>query len=128
MPTAQEKLVLARHHLAKIQPDTEDLDDLSIYGLYCLEAAVEAAALHVQIKITKRHYEKARVADELHTQHGLPDVSDLLFDLNDSRKAVAYGDVEAPDLENEEVVSEIERYVKAVEELVGKVDRPRLIN
>ena len=55
-------------------------------------------------------------------QHGLPDVSDLLVDLNDSRKAVAYGDVEAPDLDNEDVVNEIERYVKAVGELVGMVD------
>lgn len=122
MPTVQEKLLLARRHLAKIQPDPEDLDDLSIYGLYCLEAAVEAAALHVEIEITKQHWEKVKVAHELHTRHGLPDVSDLLIDLNDSRKAVAYGDVEAPDLENEDVVSEIERYVKAVGELVEMVD------
>ena len=122
MPTVQEKLELARRHLARIQPDPEDLDDLSIYGLYCLEAAVEAAALHVEIEITKQHWEKVKVAHELHTQHGLPDVSDLLFDLNVSRKAVAYGDVEAPDLENEDVVGQIERYVEAVEELVGMVD------
>ena len=122
MPTVQEKLVLARRHLAKTLSDPSDLDDLSIYGLYCLEAAVEAAALHVKLKVTKQHWEKVKVAYELHTQHGLPDVSDLLVDLNDSRKAVAYGDVEAPDLENEDVVGQIERYVEAVEELVGMVD------
>ncbi len=122
MPTVQEKLELARCHLARIQLDPEGLDDLSIYGLYCLEAAVEAAALHVQIKMTKQHWEKANVAYALHTQHGLPDIYDLLNDLNDSRKAVAYGDVEAPDLDNEDVVNEIERYVKAVGELVGMVD------
>ena len=66
MPTVQEKLELARRHLAKIQPDPEGLDDLSIYGLYCLEAAVEAAALHVGIKITKQHWEKVKVAHELY--------------------------------------------------------------
>ena len=98
MPTVQEKLMLARRHLAKIQPEPVDLDDLSIYGLYCIEAAVEAAALYVQIRTTRRHWEKANVALELHKLHGLPDVSELLVDLNDSRKAVAYGDVEAPDL------------------------------
>ena len=123
MPTVQEKLVLARRHLAKTLLDPSDLDDLSIYGLYCLEAAVEAAALHVEIEITKQHWEKVNVAQELHTQHGLPDIYDLLNDLNVSRKAVAYGDVEAPELEEEDVVSQIERYVEAVEEFVEKVGR-----
>ena len=128
MSARKEKLALARDHLARIQADPEDLDDLSIYGLYCLEAAVEAAALHVQIKVTKQHWEKANVALELHTQHGLPDIYDLLNDLNDGRKAVAYGDVEAPDFEDRDVAIEIERYVKAVEELVDSDDGQRLFN
>ncbi|MYD50839.1 MAG: hypothetical protein F4W93_05065 [Dehalococcoidia bacterium] len=128
MPTVQEKLMLARRHLARIQLDPEDLDDLSIYGLYCLEAAVEAAALHVQIKVTKQHWEKANVAHELHTQHGLPGIYDLLNDLNDSRKAVAYGDVEAADFEDRDVAIEIERYVEAVEELVDSDDGQSLFN
>ena len=108
--------------------DPLDLDDLSLYGFYCLEAAVEAAGIHVGIETTRRHWEKANVTRELHKQHGLPDIFDLLIDLNDSRKAVAYGDIEAPELEEEDVVSQIERYVEAVEEFVEKVGRPRLIN
>ena len=128
MPTVLEKLELARRHLARVLQDPEDLDDLSFYGLYCLEAAVEAAALHLQIKVTKQHWVKANVASDLHTQHGLPDIYDLLSDLNDSRKAVAYGDVDAPDFEDRDVAIEIERYVEAVEELVDSDDGQRLFN
>ena len=124
MPTAREKLNLARRHLNRVRlagSDTQDVDDLSLYGFYCLEAAVEAAALHVGMKTTKRHWEKANVARELHRRYGIPDVSNLLRDLNDARKAVAYGDVEAPDLDGEDVANEIEGYIEAVEELVGTV-------
>ena len=57
------------------------------------------------------------------SEHGLPDVSDLLRSTSTiARKAVAYGDVEAPDFEDRDVAIEIERYVEAVEELVGTVD------
>jgi len=48
--TTQEvgkKLALARHHLKRVLSawdDPTDWDDLSLYGFYCLEAAVEAAA------------------------------------------------------------------------------------
>ena len=96
MPTAREKLSLAQRHLHRVRSaglDAHDIDDLSLYGFYCLEAAVEAAALHVGIKTTRRHWEKANAARELHKRHGIPDVSDLVRDLNDARKAVAYGDV-----------------------------------
>jgi hypothetical protein len=66
----------------------------------------------------KKHWEKADVADELHKKHGLPDVGKLLRDLNDARKAAAYGDVPAPHLDAEDVASEIERYVDAVTKLL----------
>ena len=125
MPTAREKLSLARRHLNRVRLagfDTQDIDDLSLYGFYCLEAAVEAAALHLGMKTTKRHWEKANVARELHRRYRIPDVSNLLRDLNDARKAVAYGDVEAPELDGEYVANEIENYVEAVQELVGMVD------
>ena len=97
-----------------------DWDDLSLYGFYCLEAAVEAAALHLEIKTSKRHWEKADIAAELHKKHGLPDVDQLLRDLNDARKSAAYGDIPAPDLEAEDVASQIERYVDAVAALLER--------
>jgi hypothetical protein len=67
--SAEQKLNLARHHLERVLdalPDPTDWDDLALYGFYCLEAAVEAAALHVGSRTTKRHWEKADIAAELH--------------------------------------------------------------
>ena len=131
MPTVHQKLNLARRHLEKLQSsweDEPDLDDLAFYGLYCLEAAVEAAALHVGIKTEKQHWDKKNAADELYKRHGLPEIGDLLFNLNDTRKAVAYGDVEEPDLDEDNAVVDIENYVQAVEDFIGSVGRPHLIN
>ena len=94
MPNPADKLKLARRHLERVQAawDTPtDWDDLSIYGLYCLEAAVEAAAAHVGLMTSKKHWEKADIAGELHKKHGLPDVGQLLRDLNDARKAAKPG-------------------------------------
>ena len=51
-----EKLALARHHLKRVLSawdDPTDWDDLSLYGFYCLEAAVEAAVELVQSLIDK---------------------------------------------------------------------------
>lgn len=121
MATPGDKLKLARRHLERVLApwDTPtDWDDLSLYGFYCLEAAVEAAARHVRLRTSRKHWEKAETAAELHKKHGLPDVEQLLRDLNSARKAVAYGDVAAPHLEAEEIASEIERYVDAVAALL----------
>jgi hypothetical protein len=98
---AEDKLSLAQRHLERVLGawgSPTDWDDLSLYGFYCLEAAVEAAAIHVGLKTSTKHWEKADVAGELHAGHGLPDVVQLLRDLNDARKSAAYGDVPAPDL------------------------------
>jgi hypothetical protein len=50
--------------------------------------------------------------------HGLPDAATLLRDLNEARKAAAYGDVEAPDLNAEDIAIQIEEYVEGVTELL----------
>jgi hypothetical protein len=62
MATAKDKLKLARRHLERVLVawDTPtDWDDLSLYGFYCLEAAVEAAAVHMGLATSKKHWEKA---------------------------------------------------------------------
>ncbi len=121
MPNPEDKLNLARRHLERVLAawgTPTDWDNLSLYGFYCLEAAVEAAATHVGLSTSRKHWEKAETADKLHNEHGLPDVLLLLHNLNDARKAAAYGDVPAPDLDAEQVASQIEQYVDAVAELL----------
>ena len=122
MAAGSNKLKLAQRHLGKVQDawfEPTDWDDLSLYGFYCLEAAVEAAALHFGLRTSKRHWEKVDLAVDLQTRHGLPDISDLLRNLNDARKATAYGDIALPELNAEEIAAEIERYVDAVGALLG---------
>jgi hypothetical protein len=124
-PRGGKKLALALHHLERVRSAWEDptnWDDLSLYGFYCLEAAVEAAAVHVGMKTSKKHWEKADVARELHEKQGLPDIERLLRDLNDARKSAAYGDIPAPDLHAEDVAREIEVYVDAVADVVERTD------
>ena len=120
MATPSAKLKLAQSHLERVLAawDPPDWSDLSLYGFYALEAAVEAAALHFAVPARKAHWARVDAAEELHEGHGLPDVAGLLRDLNDSRKSVAYGDVQAPDLDAEHVATAIELYVDAVAALV----------
>lgn len=120
MPTPESKLKLAKEHLDRVQSawDPPDWADLSLYGFYALEAAVGAAALHKGIEVQKAHWARVETARTLHTKYKLPDVADLLRDLNESRKSVAYGDVDAPELVAENVASEVELFIDAVEELL----------
>lgn len=121
--TAVEKIALARKHLDRVQSawdDPTDWDDLSLYGFYCLEAAIEAAAIHTGLRTSKKHWQKEQIAEDLHQTKGLPDVSGLLSDLNEARKSAAYGDIERPkNLNPEDVGRQIEEYVVAVENLIG---------
>ena len=58
MATGSRKLELAKRHLERVQAawtEPTDWDDLSLYGFYCLEAAVEAAALHHGLPTSKKH-------------------------------------------------------------------------
>lgn len=123
MALGSRKLAVAMRHLNRVQiawDEPTDWDDLSLYGFYCLEAAVEAAALHFGLRTSRRHWEKVDTASALHKERGLPDVSDLLRDLNNARKAAAYGDTEVPELEAESIASQIEVYVSAVAALLSE--------
>lgn len=114
---ASNKLAVAQRHLARVQdawPEPTDWDDLLLYGFYCLEAAVEAAALHVGMPTSHNHWEKVKVATRLHEEKGLPDIAELLVDLNTARKAAAYGDIDEPELDAESVATDVENYVHAV--------------
>lgn len=74
MQSADEKLELARRHLERVQSawdEPTDWDDLSLYGFYCLENAVEAAAKHFGIGTSRKHWEKADLAGDLHESYGL---------------------------------------------------------
>ena len=118
MARAAEKLKLAQKHLDRVNAawiEPTDWEDLSLYGFYCLEAAVEAAAIHFKLGTSRKHWEKVEIASKLHEKKGLPDVTELLRDLNEARKAAAYGDNPLPELDAEDIASEIQEYVDAVE-------------
>jgi hypothetical protein len=120
---ASKSLSYAQQHLERVlnalSDDPIDWSDLTIYGFYCLEAAIVAAASHIGLDFRRSHTEKADIARQLVQSHGLPDVADFLWDLNTARKASAYGDVDSPDLDAEDVARKLEAYVKAVSVLLG---------
>lgn len=120
--TPEEQLELAKKHLLRVQEawDPPKWDDLSLYGFYCLENAVTAAATHAKITLKKTHTAKVDAARRLTAQHGLPDVEDLLKDLNEARKSEVYGDTVAPELDAEDVATQIDRYVEAVRAFLTK--------
>jgi hypothetical protein len=121
--SAEKMLDLAREHLKRVQAAWDKPTDwagLSMYGFYCLEAAVMAAAEHLNWRFRRGHREKADAAEKLQKDHDLPDIVDLMVELNSARKSMAYGDVDFPDLDAEEVALKVEEYVDAVEEFIRK--------
>ncbi|MCY3912872.1 MAG: hypothetical protein OXG43_06450 [Chloroflexi bacterium] len=119
--TAQESLHLALLHLDRVQSawwDPTDWANLSTYGFYCLEACVVAAALHLKQPRPGSHPAKARMAESLSQEHNLPDIGELLVDLNTMRKHQAYGDTQAPEgMDAENTARLIEEYVTSVQAL-----------
>ncbi|HEX2205230.1 MAG TPA: hypothetical protein VHG91_18115, partial [Longimicrobium sp.] len=78
MSDAHDLLDRAKHHLRRVLeawPEPTDWDDLTIYGFYCVEAAVMAAAAHAGLSVPPSHPAKAQAASRLAGRHGLPDVS-----------------------------------------------------
>ena len=122
MATVAEKLALAAKHLEKVRAawDPPDWADLSLYGFYCLEAAVDAATIHLGESAEPRHPKRVELAEMLQAKHGLPEISDLLADLNETRKSEVYGDVVAPTLDAEDVARAVEEYFEAVSAFVHR--------
>ena len=122
MATALTKLALAEQQLERVQAacDPPDWADLSIYGFHALENAVDAACLHLGIPVQTNHPARQAAAKRLHDTHGFDDVADLISDLNETRKRESYGDVEAPELDVDETAAQIESYVEAVRDLLGR--------
>jgi hypothetical protein len=122
MADARTFLTRADNHLRRARmaaPHPTDWYDLTIYGFYCLEAAVMTAATHGRIQVPRTHPGKAAAAEKLAQDHGLPDVSVLLPMLNAARKAAAYGDTPLPALDPVRLVRELERYVAAVTKMIS---------
>ena len=122
-PTPAAQLALAHKHLARVQSawtEPTNWDDLMLYGMYAVEAAIRAAALQLSHDLKKTHWDKAEYAKRLTTEYKLPDVSELVADLNRGRKAVGYGDDEIPDeLGDAEVIAiRIEEFIDAVEAFI----------
>ena len=89
MADAAGFLERARNHLRRVRaaaPDPTDWYDLTIYGFYCVEAAVMAASAHGGLAVQPNHPAKAQAARDLAAAHGLPDVSGLLGTLNAAAK------------------------------------------
>ncbi len=70
------------------------------------------AARHVGLPIARNHRAKSDLAEVLATEYGLPPIAALMPELNSARKASAYGDTIAPDLDAEDVAIRIESYVR----------------
>ena len=116
------KLTLAKCHLERVQDawdEPTDWGDLALYGFYALEAAVDCAGLHFGISCGQWHKGRTILAKKL-SERGLDDVSDLLRDLNEARKSIAYGDIGRPELDAEDVASRIEAYIESISALIDR--------
>ena len=117
-------LGIAKLHLPRVQDawDPPDWSDLGTYGLYCLEALVRAAALKSGETPIRTHWGKVDQARNLSKKHNLPDIEDLLRDLNVIRKANAYGDEDFDESEYdaEDIARQTEHYFDEVSRFVNR--------
>lgn len=111
-------LEIAKSHLERVRKASKPVDwsVLGTYGLYCLEALVRSAALKAGETPIRSHWGKADQARNLSQRKNLPNIEDLLGDLNTIRKAEAYGDLDfdESDYDPQQLAKRIEEYFNAV--------------
>lgn len=80
-----------------------------------LENAVVSAADRLGVPWSRSHPSKVEAARILHEQHGLPDATDLLVELNGLRKGEAYGEpLSVASKSADQIASDIETPIQAV--------------
>jgi len=116
----RDRLALAKRELEKAQVaaiDPVDWLDLALYSFFALENAVVAAGELEGIPWKRTHESKIEVAEILHERSGLPDVAELLRELNELRKSESYGEMRPPERRSaEDIVGEVENYVDEIEQ------------
>ena len=93
---------------------------------YAYENALVAAATALGATWTKKHYEKAALAERLFEENRLKtDVSDQLVKLNELRKDVSYGDPgeELSEVNLEDLVSDLDLFLGEVDELMRNIEK-----
>ena len=132
----KQRLKEARAHLARAEDqfdrasvdswDPPDPAECVTKSFYAYENGLVAAATALGASWTKKHYEKAAIAKRLFEENKLKtDVSDRLVKLNELRKDISYGDPGEDDLSEvdlEELVSELELFLREVRELVTSIE------
>ena len=120
-------LKLADTHLQRVQSaswESPEWIDIGTFGLYCLEALVKAVALKIDETTTPNHWEKVKQAKRYSDEYKLPDIADLMTDLNAIRKAHAYGDsyIDESRFNAQDIADKIQNYFDRVSEFCGKDD------
>lgn len=120
--SAQAHLALAQRHLEKVRAAWDEPTD-RLGGSRDLRILLPGASRvgrgrPIWLKGRKIHRDRVLLANRLHKNKGLPDVSKLLADLHNAQKYVSYGDIRPPHLVAEDVARKIEEYVEAVVAIV----------
>ncbi len=95
---------------------------------YAYENALTAAATALGVKWTKKHYEKVKLARELFEANKLKtDVSSEIERLNELRKDIQYGELNAYDedgdpIDLEDLVSNLELFIDEVDEVINALE------
>ncbi len=124
----KRKVVVAREHLEKARQEADggDLRDAVQWAFAALEAAIDALAEPQGIAIDEKHWKRTAAAGELHERGVLPkDLTELHRELNHLRKGVFYEgeDLDAEEIEIEDMLADIERAVAIAEREATVEDR-----